>query len=150
MWLASVTIRQKNGDIIATGDWSEEQRTYATRILRGRVLEGVGDQNRERCFRMNVSFCIHRGVLRRELRMVPQWWHASQAVDIAGAPVEVLWSKGVPDVPSAQPCARPRREIVDPGRPDLWVPLDCGSCASCLARAAQQSKACCCVLCTAA
>jgi len=107
---------------------------YAEATLRKTVLGGAGDPERERFFRMCITACLHRGVTQSELRRLPQWWHDAPAVDLAGGPLEVLWSKGVPDILSAQPCAQPCRKLLDPRRPDLYLPLDCGTCPSCLAR----------------
>jgi len=149
VWLASIALRDERGEIIATGDWTPEMQEYGDMQLRTSGLGGVGDASRQRCFRMNITRCLHRAVTKKELRVAPAWWHESRAVDIAGAPVEVLWSVGLPDTPSARPCANPGHQIINPTRPDLWVPEDCGVCLSCQARAAQNPKGCRCALCMA-
>jgi len=98
----------------------------------------LGDRSGKRFWCINPA-CAWRGVTPKELRLLPDWWHVARSVNLAGGPVEVLWSKGLPDTPSAQPCAIPRREPINPRRPDLWAPIDCGECPSCLARKAYEA-----------
>lgn len=114
---------------------------HAEECLRFDALGGIGDQSRERFFRMCITACLHRGIRDDELRLIPAWWHDAEAVDIAGGPVEVLWSKGVPEIASAMPCHNPGKRLLDPFRPDLWFPVDCGECEPCVARANVRSCA---------
>jgi hypothetical protein len=106
---------------------------HAEECLRFDALGGIGDQTRERFFRMCITACLHRGIRPDELASIPKWWHDAEAIDIAGGPVEVLWQKGVPEIPSAMPCHNPGRQIIGT-RLDLWVPVDCGECEPCIAR----------------
>lgn len=145
MWLASAVLRDDNGEIVATVRWTADMWRYAEMTLKSTVLAGVGDRSRERFFRMNITACLHRGVTPQELRRLPAWWHAATAVDLAGGPIEVLWSHGLPRTLSAEPCAHPGRRPIDPRgrRPDLWIPVDCGRCLSCQARiVAETSSGC--------
>jgi hypothetical protein len=87
-----------------------------------------------------MTLCVHRGIRSDELALIPRWWHEADAVDIAGGPLEVLWSRGVPDVPSANPCHAPGKQYLDPRRKDLWLPVDCGECPPCRARTAVRTR----------
>lgn len=113
---------------------------YALITLRTTVLGGLGDRTRERFFRMNITACLHRGLTPRDLRRLPDWWHQAASVNLAGGPIEVIWSRGLPDTPSAQPCANPRKQMISSTRPDLWIPQDCGACPSCVARRAYEQE----------
>jgi hypothetical protein len=84
---------------------------------------------------MNITFCVHRAVSEEEKARLPACW-AGAAGGLAGGPVEVLWSRGIEHRPAAMPCECPDHLVIDPLRPDLWLPLDCGRCPPCLARAA--------------
>lgn len=143
MWLASVALRDSAGEIIGNATWTPEMWRYAEMTLTSTVLGGVGDRRRERLFRMNITLCLHRGVTPQELRRLPAWWHEADAVNLAGGPIEVLWSRGLPRTLSAEPCDNPTHRTLPPNgrqpRPDLWVPEDCGRCPSCVARIAAQA-----------
>lgn len=103
-------------------------------MLRTVALRGVGDDSKERLFRMNVTLCMHRACTEAEVAGLPAWWHEALS-GMAGGPVEVLWSKNVTDSPSSAPCENPEHVPSMCGRPDLWIPCDCGQCAPCKARA---------------
>lgn len=113
---------------------------HAEEVLRTVALGGIGDESRERFFRMCITACLHRGVRADELALIPAWWHEADAVDIAGGPVEVLRSTGVPEIPSAMPCRNSGRQALDPFRSDLWIPVDCGACEPCRARQAVRTR----------
>lgn len=130
VWLASLSRRDRKGKIIATEHWARSMRYH--RMLRT-VLEGVGDQTRERLFRMNVTLCLHRACTDKEVRGLPDSWQKDLS-GMAGGPLEVLWSS-VQTSPSCLPCENPEQIIIDKSRKDLWVPGDCGKCGPCLARA---------------
>lgn len=135
VWLASVSMRDSLGEIIPTGRWTVRQREKADRII-GRILGGAGDQEREVAFRMNVTVCRHRGLTDDEEAGLPSSFHEFEATDSAGASVELLWSRGVTGA-AIEPCANPGREpIGDSGDPDMWLPVPCERCESCLARQA--------------
>lgn len=119
--------------------WTPRQMRHARRLL-DQVLEGAGNPSRERVFRMCITLCMHRAVRDDELAQIPDWWHQADAVDIAGGPLEVLESCGVPDIPSAMPCYSPGRRTFDCNRPDLWIPVDCGVCPPCMARKAVRTR----------
>ena len=52
---------------------------------------------------------------------------------LAGAPVELLWVKGVTGH-TLRPCENVIKHVIDPTRPDLWFPIDCENCEPCEAR----------------
>jgi hypothetical protein len=85
-------------------------------------------------FRMCITACLHRGIRQDELDQIPQWWFDAEAIDIAGGPVQIIYSKGIPDIESAKPCYSPRKQILDTSRLDLYFPKDCGKCPPCIAR----------------
>jgi len=118
---------------LPTFRYDNTQRHNAERML-NRLLLGVGDPRWGRFFRMNLTYCLHRGVSDNELASVNCEWGDVPAKDIAGGPVEVFWSKGIPlGMVSADPCHNPIRQYA---LGDIWLPLDCGNCPPCQARAA--------------
>lgn len=133
--------RDREGVPIATPDWIfkpvkiKNKRMDADDALRRFALDGIGDPERERCFRMQVTLCIHRGATEAEVAGLPESWHEALS-GMAGGPVQVIYERGVKALPSAMPCADPIREDLGYGRPNLWIPKDCGRCESCLARKA--------------
>ena len=159
MWLASVShwsdilIPKKSGPIvpnntlrhlaglggssvpdkrpILTSDYSQNDRNKADRML-DQLLRGVGDKRWGRFFRMNLTYCLHRGLSDDEIAGLPELWHMQRARDIDGGPVEVFWSRGVAEgAISAEPCVAPQRQYITP---EIWLPIDCGECPPCLAR----------------
>jgi len=102
------------------------------------LLGGVGDSEHEREFRMCITLCRHRALTDTEYEALPDWWHVADAVDIAGGPVEVRWSRNVPETPAIQPCVAPGKIKIGDG---LWLPEDCGECEPCRARATCHSLA---------
>jgi hypothetical protein len=137
VWLVSVSRRSPLTSRIRTvPTWSEEERQQTIALMRD-VLAEAGDRGKERIFRMQVTMCLHRALSDAEIAGLPAWFHAAEAIDIAGGPVEILWENAV-GKPSTRPCERPRKRLLDPGtgQLDLWIPLDCGLCAPCQARAA--------------
>ena len=88
---------------------------------------------RQRAFRMNITFCVHRALSDGEKAALPDSFLAGPGGE-AGPPVEVLWSKGIPETLASGACENPGHRVVIPGRPDLWVPEGCGRCAVCVAR----------------
>lgn len=96
------------------------------------ALYGLGDSSRERAFRMNVTLCRHRACTDAE---IAEFGGDTTAIDLAGAPIEHLWAKGFTPGPSSMPCAKPGHRPLSSGDPELWIPIDCGKCESCLARA---------------
>jgi hypothetical protein len=135
VWLASVSLRDRRGEIIGTAKWGEREWAHAQDVLSNVALAGAGDESRVRMFRMCITACLHRGIRDDELRQIPHWWFDAEAVDIAGGPVEIIYARGVPDIESAKPCHRPRKQVLDLRRLDLWLPVDCGECSPCRARA---------------
>lgn len=99
------------------------------------VLLRVGDKNRERMFRMNITLCLHRACSEAEKAKLPSYFNDAPG-GLAGGPVELIFTKGLPARPAALPCENPTHHPIDPRRPDLWFPLDCGKCEPCKARAA--------------
>lgn len=133
VWLASMSRRSPiTRRLIPTGLWSGQLRTESAALLR-RLLGDGGDARRERLFRMQATLCLQRAISGAEVAALPASFHEAPAIDLAGGPVEVLWESEV-GAPSTQPCANPGHGVMDPREPLLWVPIDCGSCASCVAR----------------
>jgi hypothetical protein len=133
VWLASAAVKdRKTGRTIAVPRWTMEQNQHARAFLE-EVLEGVGDPNRYRLFRMNITLCYHRALSPDERAKLPGNWDELPG-GCAGGPVAVLQSKGVTNRAAAMPCQKPGRDLLDPTRPDLWRPADCGECPPCLAR----------------
>lgn len=137
VWLVSVSKRNK-GHIDATGRWGRREFDHAEKLASD-TLAGVGDPGRQRAFRMNITFCIHRAVSDTEIGELPRQWRLAPG-SLAGGPVEVLWSRGIEHRPASQACHKPGHRMIIAGRPDLWVPDDCGACPPCLARAAIERK----------
>lgn len=137
MWLCSVSQLDKKG-IKGTAEWSPDEFAMAERLAHS-ALFGVGNESRERAFRMNITFCIHRAVSAAEMASLPPEWSCAVG-GLAGGPVEVLWSKGISHRAASMPCVQPVRQVIDYSRADLWIPLDCGECEPCQARAAIEQK----------
>jgi hypothetical protein len=134
VWLASVSLRDSRDNIIGTSKWTPRHWQHARKLLSDVVLNGCGDLERERMFRMCITLCLHRGLRPDELASIPDWWHQARATDLAGGPLEIIYSKGISDIESAKPCHNPRQQLIDMRRLDLWLPLDCGQCPPCVAR----------------
>lgn len=140
VWLASVSKRSRSG-IIPNTEWGSHDREKAKKLL-DLTVDGVGDRSRWRLFRMQVTYCLHVAVSDEELARLPCEWATVPGTCLAGGPVEVLASSGIPDQPSVLPCENPAR--IPLGRitgqlflrPDLWIPEDCGACEPCQSRAA--------------
>lgn len=135
MWLASASLRDRHGKIRPAKDWDRDTIERVSQTL-DIALNGVGDVEHEREFRMCITLCRHRALTQDEYDQLPEWWHEADAVDLAGGPVEVLWSKNVPETQGTLPCHNPTREHISPG---LWLPFDCGECPPCKARAEVRS-----------
>jgi hypothetical protein len=134
VWLASVSRWISPVMPLAVPRWSRAVLDEAEQRLRDALL-GVGNNQRERLFRMNVTLCLHRAATDAEVEQQPGWFHTSKACGLAGGPVEVLW-ENVPGSASTKPCEHPRKRQLNPGDPLLWLPIDCGRCKPCKARAA--------------
>ena len=99
-----------------------------------RTLAGVGDLERERLFRMNITLCLHRALTEAEKAGLPAGWQNLPG-GLAGGPVEVLKSRGIPEtLESAKACRNPGHKVQFIERPDLWIPEDCRQCPPCQAR----------------
>jgi hypothetical protein len=131
VWLASYS-RQNAKGFIATGTWNEGHVERGYRML-SRALQGVGDASCERLFRMNITLCLHRAATQREVNGLNQEWQQAEC-GMAGGPVALIWSHGIECVESCKPCENPTMMVIDPRRPDLWIPVDCKKCPPCLAR----------------
>jgi len=137
VWLASYS-RQNNRGFIATGKWKEDafERGYA---MLSKALTGVGTNTKERLFRMNITLCLHRAAREEEIAELPEGWQKAPT-GMAGGPVALIWSHGIPCVDSCKPCENPTHQVLYDKRPDLWVPLDCGKCPPCVARAKIENR----------
>jgi hypothetical protein len=135
VWLASISKRHPiTRQMVPNTRWSPTDRVGATALLTA-ALSGVGDPTRQRTFRMNVTYCVHRALTDTEISGLPQTWHAQPGTHLAGGPVEIL-HETVRGGPSTRPCEAPSRSYVTLGDPDMWIPRDCGRCGPCLARRA--------------
>jgi hypothetical protein len=136
VWLASISRHSplSNKKIMATVLWTRPVRDASAALLR-RLVGPAGDATRERLFRMNVTMCLHRALTDEEVDSLPPSFHTDPPTDLAGGPVEVLW-ESEPGWPSTRPCQRPTRHLLNPREPLLWLPIDCGDCEPCRARAA--------------
>lgn len=140
VWLASVSKRGPLG-ITPNTRWMSPEREKAKKLL-NMALEGVGDWSRWRMFRMQITYCLHLAVSDEELKRLPDDWATKPGTCLAGGPVEILDSSGIPDQPSVRPCENPTRLPLSRlagasigHDPDLWFPEECGECAPCRARA---------------
>lgn len=138
--MASLSRRTRSAGLRPTDRWSLSDRADAERRLLA-LLKGAGDPKQERLCRLPITYSLSRALTAAEIDALPP--HARDAegrmlcpVSLAGAPLQVLRERGVPFVASAQPCRSPRRDILNPARPDLWIARDCGECPSCVARRA--------------
>lgn len=111
VWLASVSVA-RFGRRIGTAELTAEAGQMVRQLLFD-VMEGVGDLAQQRLFRMNVTTCLHRAASAAEVATLPERFHTSPAIGIAGGPVEVLWET-VPGKPSTRPCEKPARRVVNP------------------------------------
>jgi len=133
VWLASMSLRNKKG-IVATGKWSRHRIKEGEALLRS-LLRDVGDSARMRLFRMNVTLCLHKALSDEDIATLPADFIAAKPIDLAGGPIEILWET-MKGSESTRPCHAPKHGIFDRRREDLWIPLPCGSCPPCQARAA--------------
>lgn len=134
VWLASISRMRLNGQTLYVPEWSPSQRRDAERRLR-ELVEGVGNSNRERLFRMNVTLCLHRAATDEEVASQAPWFLTAPGCGLAGGPVEVLSETEV-GAASTRPCLCPQRYVIEKRSLYGWIPTDCGSCPPCLARAA--------------
>lgn len=136
MWLASVSLRS-NGELVPAADWTRGIKTVTKAdSLINRILDGRGLVGRQRAFRMSITLCRHRVLSAEEKEYLPPSFRVGRARDIAGGPVAALWSIGIPDVPSVQPCRDMGKQPIEGLDRRFFIPKDCGYCEPCLARAA--------------
>lgn len=129
VWLASASLWSDTGPV-GTTDWKPRQLESGQRVL-DTLLDGLGDPEVERSFRMCLTLCRHRRVRPDELAGLPQSFHRARARFLAGGPVEILWSRGCTTPVSCRPCENPRWVPLDFG---LSIPKDCGKCLPCARR----------------
>lgn len=127
VWLASISWWDTPDKPHLTGSWDAETRDGMTTNLR-LILDGVGDESRERIFRMNLTLCAHRALTDAELDELPGYGQVCPT-HLAGGPIEVLWESEYGGL-STMPCAAPHRQMMG----TTWLPIDCGRCATCEAR----------------
>lgn len=142
VWLASVSIRHRDRPalLVPTNEQSRSQRAVILDVLR-QALEGVGDPEHERGFRMCSTTCIHRKLDSIEMAGLPSSWDDTPPDSLAGGPLEVLWEKGIRSPASTRPCSNPKRLPISAAQPKLYLPGDCGRCPSCLARVQMRDEA---------
>lgn len=135
VWLASLSHRDGYGALVPSSMWrhSPHMLERTEKILR-RVLTHVGDRDAERFFRMPVTGCFHRALTSDEETRLPDDWHESPAVDLAGGGVEIFWSN-VGQPLSCEPCEDPGK-VPLPGwrNPELYMIDECEKCPPCVAR----------------
>jgi hypothetical protein len=134
VWLCSVSKRGKGNVLLPSKKWDRDF-AKAYREVMCPALKGVGNPKQERLFRMSITLCLHRVTTPDEADYLHRATEG-ELDGLAGGPVEILWSHGLATSDSCQPCQAPTRQYVEPGRKDLWIPVDCGQCPSCLARQA--------------
>jgi hypothetical protein len=130
VWLVSGSLRDYRGEIVQTSRMKGAERVRVLDAMQ-EVLDGIGNADHERCFRMNATLCIHRALRDEEKATLSADWCARPAIHLAGGPVELLWSRGTQDKPSVRPCRKPFKRWLTA---TLWLPTDCGRCAPCMAR----------------
>ncbi len=138
VWLASISKTSSSGRVVSALKLSPRLLREALALLNS-ALRGVGDIERERGFSMCITTCLHRALSPEEVGALPEDWHTTPALDIAGGPVRVLYSRGIPPILSVEPCEDfEKQEIgqLDSTNEPLWIPIECGGCPPCLARAA--------------
>ena len=132
VWLASVSRFDGKGRNLPASTWRPAIQLAMERVALA-VLDGVGDRNRERVFRMCVTLCVHRALTADEVAQLPPWFHDGEAIDIAGGPVEILR-----ETESGRPSTRPSEhltfEAVKVHGSTMHLPVDCGECGPCHAR----------------
>lgn len=135
VWLCSISRESlvRRGRL-ATSLWSPQLMRHSIDLLR-RVIGPAGNPARERVFRMQITTCLHRALSDAEIAGLPDWFHAAEAIDLGGGPVEIL-EETERGSESTRPCHAPERIPIDPSNPLLWFPGDCGRCPPCRARAA--------------
>lgn len=134
VWLASLSrMNPITHEPIATGNWTP-QTVQESRDVLMRFLGPVGNEYRQRLFRFNATLCLQRALTGEEVQRLPSYFFAEPAVDLAGGPIEVLWETE-PGALTTQPCERPDHGPTAMRNPQLWIPLDCGDCPPCKARA---------------
>lgn len=133
VWLASLS-RMNKGHLLLSEQWTKQEVREGERLL-DRWLHGVGDLDRQRMFRMPVTFCLHRALTNEEVEQLPVSWHEAPATHLAGGSVEILWETES-GTESTKPCDRPGRRQADPLRPEIYMLIDCGECPPCVARSA--------------
>lgn len=109
----------------------------AERSLRA-IVEGVGNVERQRLFRMNVTLCLHKAATNEEVATQSDRFLTANGTGLAGGPVQVL-SETEPGSQSTRPCHNPRKFVIDGDNAHGWIPLDCGDCEPCLSRDAVAS-----------
>jgi hypothetical protein len=134
VWLASVTLWDREEEIRPTETWTAADRERVDELFDEVILRGIGDPSRQRQFRMCATMCRHRALTSEEARTLPESWFTKAAQDIAGGPVELLWEQGTAPTLSTRPCANPSWGRLSPNNPGLKIPIDCEACPSCLAR----------------
>ena len=94
------------------------------------MLLDHGDPSIERSFRMCVTLCRHRVLTAAERAATPAWFRACRPIHIAGPPVEIFWSRGVPpEMETMRPCLAPIHRPI-PGHRAYLLDL-CEECSAC-------------------
>jgi hypothetical protein len=124
--------------MVPTGRWAVVGHPTLARgeSVLDMVLDGVGDESRQREFRMATTLCRHRALTPAEKAGLPEWWQEAPALDVAGGPLEVLWHRGIPETLSTQPCRNPRKRPLPDGTltDELFLVGECGECETCVDR----------------
>src|SRR5262245_38334777 len=89
VWLASVSRRTATGRLSPNTRWTDGIKRQAEALLRSAV-RGVGDESRERLFRMNVTYCLHRASTDAEVAGQDDEFRLLAPTGLAGGPVEIL------------------------------------------------------------
>jgi hypothetical protein len=133
IWAANATVVSAESDLIKRPirTWSVEMMTQVKQALYD-VLDGVGYPDRERVFHDNIGLTVVRMLKGNEWEQLTEAFHMAAPVLTLAGPAVVL-SETWQSPPEAYPCENPYRGAVL-SMPDVWVPIDCGLCAPCVAR----------------
>lgn len=126
--------RTSAGSIVPTERWTPAQRRETEGVL-SEILDRCGDPGRERVVRMSITLSIYRACRDDELTKLPSAFFQDPPVHMFGGAIEII-RESEPAVESAKPCEQPGRRMLGARYPDLWIPIDCGTCGPCQARQA--------------
>jgi len=138
VWMAVANKRDVRGALLPWPLWSERLRLEIAAELLD-FLDGAGNPNRQRTFRMTESLGVVRAVTGAEWETFSEAFHNAEPLRFDTGPVEIL-SENWPGRLATRPCENPRRVPVPGEHQLIWYPVDCGACAPCIDRATVESE----------